>query len=350
MKKLYFLLFLLSMPAVMLQAAPRKIAPRKAAAVATPQVLPATNVTPTSFTANWKAVPGATVYQVTAYEPIDIPADGAYTLLAENFNRIKLGSFAEPAYLDEFYVDMTDYGWTDNPDWSVLYPVFGGGMLAGVIYTPYIDLTNDGGKFTVKLGITGYGGGEVHVTSIGSGEEQEKILTLTRTGYNEFSVEFTNGMHDTYLTIIDYGIVDDPDGTYADCFDYLDDFAIEQNLKAGDTYLRLVEMVETEEGVNTTSWDFNNMEFLYGATRLAYDVMAIEVSYNDPDDPWDYDVFYSDYSPLEYVTLNAGITDATVDNAVPVEYFNLQGIRVDNPSEGVYIRRQGRSTSKVYIK
>ncbi|MDE6287789.1 MAG: hypothetical protein K2M00_03260, partial [Muribaculaceae bacterium] len=339
------MLFLLTMPAVMVQAGPRKVAPHKAAAVATPQVLPATNVTPTSFTANWKAVSGATVYQVTTYEPYDITSDGTYTLLAEDFNRIKLGSFAEPVYDEDFYVDMTEFGWTDNPDWSVLYPVYGGGMLAGVIYTPYIDLTNDGGKFTVKLGITGYGGGEVHITSIGSGEDQEKVVTLTRTGYNEFAVEFTNGTHDTYLTIIDFGIMDDPNGDYLTCIDYLDDFAVEQNLKAGDTYLRLVEMVETPEDEPVTSWDFNNMDFLYGATRLAYDVMAIEVVYTDPDDPWEYDVYYSDYSPLEYVTLNAGITDATVDAAAPVEYFNLQGIRVDNPATGVYIRRQGNATS-----
>lgn len=47
----------------------------------------------------------------------------------------------------------------------------------------------------------------------------------------------------------------------------------------------------------------------------------------------------------------AGIEDITVDaddaNA-PVEYFNLQGIRVENPAEGnVYIRRQGSSAVKV---
>ncbi len=32
------------------------------------------------------------------------------------------------------------------------------------------------------------------------------------------------------------------------------------------------------------------------------------------------------------------------------EYFNLQGIRVANPESGLYIRRQGNSVSKVYVK
>lgn len=47
----------------------------------------------------------------------------------------------------------------------------------------------------------------------------------------------------------------------------------------------------------------------------------------------------------------AGVDDIlSEDNAnAPVEYFNLQGIRVDNPSGGIFIRRQGSKTEKVAI-
>lgn len=38
------------------------------------------------------------------------------------------------------------------------------------------------------------------------------------------------------------------------------------------------------------------------------------------------------------------------DTDAPVEYYNLQGIRVENPSNGIYIRRQGKSVRKVVIK
>ena len=46
-----------------------------------------------------------------------------------------------------------------------------------------------------------------------------------------------------------------------------------------------------------------------------------------------------------------GIETAVSDDntTAPVEYYNLQGIRVDNPASGVYIRRQGTSTAKVLI-
>ena len=42
------------------------------------------------------------------------------------------------------------------------------------------------------------------------------------------------------------------------------------------------------------------------------------------------------------------VADDTVDADAPVEYFNLQGIRVANPSKGsLVIRRQGTKVTKV---
>ncbi len=47
----------------------------------------------------------------------------------------------------------------------------------------------------------------------------------------------------------------------------------------------------------------------------------------------------------------SGIADIAVDAANgAVEYFNLQGIRVDNPAEGIFIRREGNKVSKVIVK
>ncbi|MCM1521768.1 MAG: M6 family metalloprotease domain-containing protein [Muribaculaceae bacterium] len=39
-----------------------------------------------------------------------------------------------------------------------------------------------------------------------------------------------------------------------------------------------------------------------------------------------------------------------IDGDAPVEYFNLQGIRVDNPTTGIYIRRQGSKVTKVQVR
>ena len=48
----------------------------------------------------------------------------------------------------------------------------------------------------------------------------------------------------------------------------------------------------------------------------------------------------------------AGIEDVIADEDAdaPVEYFNLNGVRVDNPQNGIYIKRQGKKVEKVFIK
>lgn len=47
----------------------------------------------------------------------------------------------------------------------------------------------------------------------------------------------------------------------------------------------------------------------------------------------------------------SSISDINVEDAnAPVEYFNLQGVKVANPANGIYIMRQGGKASKVYVK
>ena len=46
----------------------------------------------------------------------------------------------------------------------------------------------------------------------------------------------------------------------------------------------------------------------------------------------------------------SGIETIGADNAAAVEYFNLQGVKVANPGSGLYIRRQGSTVEKVYVR
>lgn len=51
-----------------------------------------------------------------------------------------------------------------------------------------------------------------------------------------------------------------------------------------------------------------------------------------------------------YDLIPAGVNSVMVeDSNAPVEYYNLQGIRVDNPQNGIFIRRQGNKASKVIL-
>lgn len=44
------------------------------------------------------------------------------------------------------------------------------------------------------------------------------------------------------------------------------------------------------------------------------------------------------------------VTDDIESSDAPVEYYNLQGIRVTNPEGGIFIRRQGNKVSKVLVR
>ena len=54
--------------------------------------------------------------------------------------------------------------------------------------------------------------------------------------------------------------------------------------------------------------------------------------------------------PALYKNDGAGVENVMIDANAPVEFFNLQGVRVANPENGIYIRRQGSNVTKVYVK
>ena len=47
---------------------------------------------------------------------------------------------------------------------------------------------------------------------------------------------------------------------------------------------------------------------------------------------------------------NTGFISAVMDNGGEVEYYSLQVMKVDSPSGGLFIKRQGTSIVKVLIK
>ncbi len=61
-------------------------------------------------------------------------------------------------------------------------------------------------------------------------------------------------------------------------------------------------------------------------------------------------------NPIEMTAIielpeSAGIGDIVADDVdAPVEFFNLQGVKVENPESGLYIRRQGSTATKVVIR
>ena len=77
----------------------------------------------------------------------------------------------------------------------------------------------------------------------------------------------------------------------------------------------------------STSWKGNILSFLAGG--VAGQTLALDAIY-----------FYQ----LED---QSGVQNVAIDENLPVVYYNLQGVRVDNPENGIFIARQGSKSMKV---
>ncbi len=54
----------------------------------------------------------------------------------------------------------------------------------------------------------------------------------------------------------------------------------------------------------------------------------------------------TDYDIDETTT---GVEETLVDENAPVEYYNLQGVKVEKPEKGIFIKKQGVKTTKVVL-
>ena len=81
-----------------------------------------------------------------------------------------------------------------------------------------------------------------------------------------------------------------------------------------------------------------------------------EVNEKDAANPFTFKA--EDIKPMLFVTYkkksaddpNTGVDEVGVDENAPVEYYNLQGVRVENPANGLYIKRQGSKVEKVLVR
>lgn len=106
--------------------------------------------------------------------------------------------------------------------------------------------------------------------------------------------------------------------------------------EAGGTEVLLAYRTKWGEGVTATA--DNNPEV--GATVVIYGDLKIHNNIKE---------FNANNMIVKY-NIPTGIEDIEIEANAPVEYFNLQGVRVANPENGLYIRRQGNKVSKVIVK
>lgn len=363
MKQFYSLIVCMLLMAAPAFAQKGQVARRASAVLERPVVLPATNITNNAFTANWQPVDGAEAYCVFVYIKDVASGDGEYTIIDEDFNGIDFGSLIEPAGGDEYGVNLSDMGYAFTYGWEIYaYPNFVPSMVAGLLYSPYLDLENNGGNYRVHITTYANRDDQIRVESHGSGEKQVVIYTVEiddyqSTGISTKTLEFDNGTRDLFFSAIN---VTAPVGQA----DYIDRVQVTQDLQAGDVVYTTVAsdeavMAQDDWGYDVTSKRFTlNGDYLNGKTEVYYDVYAAYDDWSTPNGSTPYTLVTSHYSQKVLVDLQnrtsqviddpmSGISDIQSTN-LPADdnYYDLTGRRVVNPARGIYIH----NGKKVVIK
>lgn len=297
-----------------------------------PKALPATDVTAAGFTANWEAVDKASQYLVTLNCTKVLAADEDVNVLVDDFSKVDVGTISSP--------DLSLYGgaldeYTNLPGWDSYMPCFASGCLGiypfgngGYIVTPKLDLSNNGGAFTltVNLAENSFGtyksGGtvEFRVYNGKGGEPVETKTVTTEEGFTDYTLTFTKGSADTYVEIYYNG------GNKL----FIEDVAISQTLKAGDSYSYVYAEKEVSDG---TSCKFDapideNTSYSYTVKAYARTVIDGEI-----------DMLASEASaPVTVDITSTGIN--SVDAAGETRVYAVDG--------GVVVELDADATIRVY--
>lgn len=94
------------------------------------------------------------------------------------------------------------------------------------------------------------------------------------------------------------------------------------------------------ESANSNAWTYQ------ASTPLTKELVEVKAVSND-------NLYES--KPIKFMVASDGVTTGVEaieaeGNEAEVEWFNLQGVRVENPAQGLYIRRQGNKVEKVAVK
>lgn len=122
-------------------------------------------------------------------------------------------------------------------------------------------------------------------------------------------------------------------------------------MELGDIKVDEVNMT-TEDGKTTYTGEVKGMSLVDGA--IIADVNISGTSDAEGKISMTIDVLWEGINikcTFNGALAGSGISSIVADDAnAPVEYFNLQGARVENPTPGLYIRRQGNKVSRIIIR
>ncbi len=174
-------------------------------------LLPASSVTTTGFTANWKSLNRATTYIVTSYVNHKATEPETYALIDEDFKKFKSGSIEKPDTCGNIEYNVNDK--FSRADWIARnrLDIKGGIGLDnsdqrqyGIawLHSPLLDLSHDNGNVTVTLSTYGSGARRFNVALCdAAGQKLSTVECAATNAWNTETVELTGGTQTSYISI-----------------------------------------------------------------------------------------------------------------------------------------------------
>ena len=334
-------------------------------AIDAPVANEATGITATGFTANWSPVEGAVSY--TLHVDRRQPSAGGEILLSEDFAKCTTAGTANLGGTNAFQTVDGQYFQTSGWSGKYLYPEvgmmkMGNSSNGGALCTPAIDLSSNGGTFTVQFAASRYNNDKeksvMKVYLEGDEAHAQTTEMLPLDAMNTYTLTFTGGTESSKIV---FESTADSGKKRA----YIDNIVVYSGEVQPEAMAKpaAVEWPMVIEGITETAYSLTGLEpgYLY-----SYKVKAVT------DDSKE-----SAYSNVVKVDLSSGICDVLEVNhriyaaeggiviecetAQPVEIVNLAGQVVAStevngravvpvPAAGVYIVRCGAAATRVMVR
>ena len=218
----------------------------------TPTLQEETNVGSNSFTANWDAVEDADsyIFRLTAEHTANAEETFYYTNTSFD-DVVSIGTLNDPEILNEMEATVGN--------WFIYMPAlineaigftgkYANNEVYGSISSPVFDLSSNNGKINLTFKALADLNENLIVSLITSeygyyDVADQSVIVVEKEGWNEYSVEFSNGTNDAYVEITNFG--------YGNVF--FDDIKLSQTIKGGETKNLVIEELE----VNDTHYKAN---------------------------------------------------------------------------------------------
>ena len=216
----------------------------------------ASDITSTSFIANWQYLPKAKGYYLQAYRYDTVEESGENVVLKETFSKSTAGS----ELLPETVTDPDAI--TDNPGWSGRNLIAAEGMLGANsgrfpmnisnVYSPEMNLSAKGGKYKVYVKAKGTAGDNLNVYHAGyvvDGKLNIHSITFDSKGVAEDTWEFNDGDAETVLSFEESKLKKF----------LLDEVTVTQSVEVGDEMTVNLPVIKIEDG-KTTSYQYSDLK------------------------------------------------------------------------------------------